>query len=102
MRGTYSDQEDRKSSSNDQRESNGEDLVRVYGGLAEDVVNMGLLAVAHWGWDSGRRLVGILLDVNVEGVGNEALGGAKGADDDSRVDGFRRHEQLGWDLLLGL
>ena len=99
---TYGDQEDRKSSSDDHHEDDREDLVRVLGGLAEDVVDLRLLAVAHCGRGSGCGLVGVLLELNVEGVGDEALSGAKRADHDGRVDGLEGCEQLGGDILLGL
>lgn len=74
----------------------------VLGGLAEDMVDLGLLAVAHRGRGNGRRLVGILVDLDIEGVGDKALGRAKGADDDSRMDRLGRYEELGGNLLLGL
>lgn len=66
------------------------------------MVYLWLLAVAHRGRGNGRGLVRILVDLDVEGIGNKALGRAKGANDDGRMHGLGRHEELGGDLLLCL
>lgn len=72
-RETYTNQKSGKGSGDDQHEENREDFVRVLGFLAEDVVNPGLFAVAHGGGDDGRGCVRILLDINVEDIGNDTL-----------------------------
>lgn len=66
------------------------------------MVDLGLLAVTHRGRGNGRRLVGILVDLDIEGVSDKALGRAKRANDYRRMDRLGRNEELGWDLLLGL
>lgn len=72
-RETYTNQKDGEGSSDDQHEENREDLVGVLGFLTEDVVDPGLLAVAHGGGDDGRGCVGILLYIDVEDIGNDTL-----------------------------
>lgn len=87
-RATYTDQKDGQGSGDDQHEEDREDLVRVLGFLTEDVVDLGLFAVAQDGRNDGRGRVGILLDIDVEDIGDDTLRRAKGPNDNGCVDRF--------------
>ena len=65
-------------------------------------MDLGLLSVAQGGGNDGCGCVGVLLDINVEGIGNETLGRAKGPNDNSCVDRLRGHEELDGDVFLRL
>lgn len=102
QRGTsYHTHNNRQSSRNDQRDGHRDDLVAVLGGLPKDMMDLRPLAVSEGRRRGGRR-GRVCLDFDVEGVGDEALGGAKGSEDDGGMERLGRQEELGGDVFLGL
>lgn len=99
---TYHTGDKRQSAGNHQRDSQGDDLVTVRDRLAEDVVDLRLLAVANRSRRGGRRGVGIGNDLNVKDVRDETLGRAERGNNHSCVDGFGGGEELGRNVLLSL
>lgn len=98
----YSSQEQRQCGPNSNHEDDGEETRGEFGILPENMVDLGPFAVAQGLWDGGRWHKRILLDVDIEGVGNESLGRAKRANDDGGMEGLAGREELGWEVLLGL
>ncbi len=99
---SYADEESRDGSQHSQRKGQRDDLGGAAGVRAEDVVNLGLFAIAEgllvlWG-----RRVRIGLDLDIENRRDEALCGAEGGNNDRSLEGLGREEELDRDLLLGL
>lgn len=79
-----------------------DDLGRAAGVLAEDVVDLGLLAVADGSVVGRGRGRGVAPHVEVEDGSVEGLGGAEGADDDAGAEGLGGQEVLDGEVFLGL
>lgn len=65
-------------------------------------MNPGLLAIAQRGGNGGCGCVGVLLDVDIESIGNDTVCRAKGSNDDSCVDRVGGREELHGNVFLRL
>lgn len=65
-------------------------------------MDSGLLAIAQRGGNDRRGCVGVLLDVDVEDIGNGTLCRAKGSNNNSCVDWIRGYEELDGNVFLRL
>lgn len=65
-------------------------------------MNLWLLDISKRSRHRWGRRVGVLHDFDVESVGDDALGRAKRANDNGRMDGFGGREEWGGNVLLGL
>ena len=65
-------------------------------------MDSGLLAIAQSGGNDRRWCIGVLLDVDVEDIGNDTLCRAKRSNDNSCVDRLRGHEELDGNVFLCL
>lgn len=66
------------------------------------MVDLLSLRISQWLLVRWRRRIGVELDIQIEDVVAESLGGAEGCEEEGRAEGLRGGEELDWEVFLGL
>lgn len=98
---TYADEEDGNRSQDSGGKGQRDDLGRVLGVVAENMVNLGTLSISQRRL-VGRRSAGVALDVDVKDGRDNGLGRAKGAQNDLGLEGLLGLEKLDGEVLVSL
>jgi hypothetical protein len=96
---SYAEEESRHGGQDGQGEEQRDDLRRVLGVGAENVVYLRLLAVAKRRFVARKSGVRVSLEFEIEGGRNKAFGSAEGGDDNRSLQGLLGEEQLGGNVL---
>lgn len=98
---SYQDSQLQKSNDDQKDKGHRDDARRVLGGVLENVVDLGLLAVSR-GRGGRHSLVSITCDGQREDGAVICLGAAERSDNNTGVDGLGKGQKLDREVFLGL